>query len=190
MLKTRLQSAQTMGRAEIGLYNKQVAGVNARNRSLDIAAAAAEAKACKRAKKFAVLQGAIAVAASYAAAVKAGAFAAGAGPIAFFAGAGSVLSAGLAAAAQIAKFDCNKIGSTSGSIGGSGGGTGGGNGAQFQPTQRAGADLDAFDPNRARQQQNVFNFNLSIDPLTGEAIVETVNDSSAQINVNNVAGVF
>jgi hypothetical protein len=187
MLKTRLQSAQTMGRAEVGLYNKQVAGVNARNRSLDIAAAAAEAKACKRAKRFAVLQGAVTVAASWAAAVKAGAFAAGAGPIAFFAGAGSVLSAGLAAAAQIAKFDCNKIGSTSGSIGGSGGG---GNGPQFNPTQRAGADLDAFDPSRARQQQNVFNFNLSIDPITADIIVETVNESNAQINVNNVAGVF
>ena len=191
ILKSRLSNAKTVTQAEIALYNRQVAGVNARNKSLDIAAAAAEAKACKRAKKFAVLQGAIAVAAAWAAAAKAGSFAAGAGPIAFFTGFGSVLSAGLGAAAQIAKFDCNKIGSTSGGAGGGGGGglgSGGGLGVP-QQTQRAGADLSPFDASR-RQKQSVFNFNLQIDPITSEIIVEKINDGDAQINVRNVEGVF
>lgn len=192
ILKSRLQNAKTLTQSEIGLYNKQVSSLNARNRSLDIAAAAAEAKACKRAKKFAVLQGAIAVAAAWSAAAKAGSFAAGAGPLAFFTGFGSVLAAGLGAAAQIAKFDCNKIGSTSG--GGGGGGLGGGGTAPpaFNQTQRAGADLNSFDPNRGRPQK-VINLTLNGDRFNADDIVDIVtqiNDGDAQINADRVAGVF
>lgn len=77
----------------------------------------------KAAKKIAVLQGLVATASAYAAAVQAGANGAFAGPIGFFAQYGTVLAAGLSAVANI-KSACAAIGG-----GGEGGGAVGGGGA-------------------------------------------------------------
>lgn len=192
ILKTRLDSSKNLTNSEIALYNRQVSSIKSRDRSLDIAAQAAEAKACKRAKKFAILQGAIAVASAWAAAAKAGSFAAGAGPVAFFAGFGSVLAAGLGAAAQIAKFDCNKIGSTSGTGGSGGGATGGSNAGGASTPNRAGADLGAFDSTRMRPQK-IVNLTITGDRISTDDVVDIVqqiNEGESQINVDRVAGVF
>jgi hypothetical protein len=188
ILKTRLSDQQSLNRNEVALHNARASAIAGNNAKIDQLQARAEQQACKRAKKFAILQGALAVASAWAGAAKAGAAAAGGGPLAYFAAYAPVLSAGLAAAANIAKFSCNSVGSTS-SGGGGGAGSTGGTGANFQPTTRQGADLPSDLFGRRNQMQQVINITLEAD-VDIDAFTARLNDSDAQINVERVAGVF
>jgi hypothetical protein len=185
ILKSRLANQQGLSRNEAAMHNMRAAAVAKNNAKIDQIQAAAEAKACKRAKKFAILQGALAVASAWAGAAKTLAevpFPANLGAYA------SVLGAGLSAAANVAKFNCNTIPSTSGGGAGAAGGSGG---PTFNPTVRQGADLpsDSF----GRRNQRVTNITLQGDNFSAEQVadlVQQINDGDSQINVDRVAGVY
>jgi hypothetical protein len=191
ILKTRLAAQQNLTRAEIGLHNQRAAAIAGNNAKIDQLAARAELQACKRAKKFAVIQGALSVAAAWAGAAKAGAAAAGGGPLAYFAAYAPVLSAGLAAAANIAKFNCNSIGSTSGGVGGVGGGTGG-DGAGFNPTIRQGADLPSDQRGGTASRQPII-VNLEGDSFSAaqvQDLINQINNGDTMIDSRVVSGIF
>ena len=172
-LQDRYNAANVTTLAEAKAYKLRATSIIQSENKIQTAQAAAQLKAQKAAKKFAVLQGAVATASAWAAAAKSGAFAAGAGPAAFFSGFSSVLSAGLGAVVQIKKA-CAAIGG-----GGEGGGVGGaassgGSAPSSPPPQQQ--FVDQFDRQTEVQQMpapvNITLFNSQL--YSGEQVARMI----------------